>query len=194
MIMNMIASTCYSIYEIVCVCVCVRACVCVLRYCADMADDESMFEDRVFRGSIVESAAGGDEVLLNIPLSLASRRGLVGGMYGDVVFTWREAPLLKVQQSFGLYRLGAHLPLISLVGSLSYEPVRSTVRGTTNSVTRRASATLGLSSQLQKIADFLLLPVLCRMLGGRVYMCVWAACADCTRNRSGWHLKPGSCW
>jgi len=69
------------------VCVCVRACVCVLRYCADMADDESIFEDRVFRGSIVESAAGGDEVLLNIPLSLASRRGLVGGMYGDVVFT-----------------------------------------------------------------------------------------------------------
>jgi len=49
--------------------------VCVI----DMDDDGSLFEQRVFRGSIVESAASGDEVLLNIPLSLASRQGLVGG-------------------------------------------------------------------------------------------------------------------
>jgi len=42
-------------------------------------DGGSLFAERVFRGSIDESAASGDEVLLNIPLSLASRRGLAGG-------------------------------------------------------------------------------------------------------------------
>jgi len=41
--------------------------------------DGPNFGERVFRGSIVESAASGDEILLNIPLSLASREGLVGG-------------------------------------------------------------------------------------------------------------------
>jgi len=41
--------------------------------------DGFTFGQRIFRGSIPESAAGGDEVLLNIPLSLASRDGLVGG-------------------------------------------------------------------------------------------------------------------
>ena len=46
-------------------------------YCTDM--DEETFGERVFRGSIAESAASGEEVLLNIPLSLASRDGLVGG-------------------------------------------------------------------------------------------------------------------
>jgi len=46
----------------------------------DTDTDVLSFGERVFRGSIAESAAGGDEVLLNIPLSLASRDGLLGGM------------------------------------------------------------------------------------------------------------------
>jgi len=51
----------------------------MLLLCIDTEDDDgSAFSQRVFRGSIVESAASGDEVLLNIPLSLASRHGLDG--------------------------------------------------------------------------------------------------------------------
>jgi len=42
----------------------------------------------VFRGSIAESAASGEEVLLNIPLSLASRDGLVGGMISTAASVW----------------------------------------------------------------------------------------------------------
>jgi len=45
----------------------------------DTDADRWTFGERVFRGSIAESAASGDEVLLNIPLSLARRDGLVGG-------------------------------------------------------------------------------------------------------------------
>jgi len=63
-------------------------CSCVR--CTDV--DRLTFGERLFRGSIAESAASGDEVLLNIPLSLTSRDGLVGGRW--LTLRYRRTVLL----------------------------------------------------------------------------------------------------
>lgn len=58
---------------------------------------ETTNKDRVYRGSIAESAAEGDEVLLNIPLSVSNRDGLSGDeVCGYTIYKWHPEVPFKV--------------------------------------------------------------------------------------------------